>query len=55
MLRSRSVTVKIGFVARKRSVSRSLVRRSFFEAALFRFAAGLRVRADAFRGVTRVL
>jgi hypothetical protein len=55
MLRSRSVTVKIGFVARRRSVSRSLVRRSFLGAAPFRVAAGLvLLRADAFRDVTRV-
>jgi hypothetical protein len=54
MLRSRSVTVKIGFVARRRSVSRSLVRRSFLGAAPVRVAAGLaRLRADAFRDVPR--
>src|SRR5262245_31078348 len=54
MLRSRSVTVKIGFVARRRSVSRSLVRRSFLGAAPFRAAAGLaRFRAGAFRDVPR--
>jgi hypothetical protein len=52
MLRSRSVTVKIGLVARRRSVSRSLLRRSFLGAAPFGFATGLvRLRADAFRDV----
>src|SRR5262245_16970213 len=55
MLRSRSVTVKIGFVARRGTVSCSLVRRSFPGAAPFRAAAGLaRLRADAFRDVARV-
>src|SRR5262245_63199836 len=55
MLRSRSATMKIGFVARRRSVSCSLVRRSFLGAAPFRAAAGLaRLRADAFRDVPRV-
>src|SRR5262245_24817631 len=54
MLRSRSVTVKIGFVARRRSVSRSLVRRSFIGAAPFRGAAGLAwLRADALRDFPR--